>query len=333
MHTSAPAQEGLVPFRGYRVWYRAVGEARRDFVVGEREAPGKLPLLCLHGGPGCPHDYLEPLEGMAETGRRVIFYDQLGCGNSDVPEDPSIYTLALYVEEVGVIRRALGLERVHLLGHSWGGMLALEYALTRPTGLASLILADTAASSQHWMAEGRRLAAELPPEVQETIRVHEAAGTTDSPDYQRASELFLARHVNRMHPRPDCVRRLEDKPGDDVYHLMWGPSEFCINGSLRDWDVTARLGEIRVPTLVIGGRFDHATPAITQALHRGIAGSRWVIFEHSGHLPHLEETESYLQVLDQFLSGVEALAPDLSWQSRTGVQVGSLHPAGQGGES
>lgn len=300
MNTETLAEEGLVSFRGYNIWYRTVGDC---------EESNKLPLLCLHGGPGAPHDYLEPLEAMTGTGRRVIFYDQLGCGNSNVPTDPSIYTMALYLEEVDVIRRALGLERVHILGHSWGGMLAMEYALTQPAGLASLILADTAASSPQWVTEMRRLVAELPPEVQQTIQMHEAAGTTDSPEYQEACRIFFRRHGSgRIDPRPDCLNRMADKPGDEVYHIMWGPSEFFMTGTLKDWDITGRLGEIRAPTLVIGGRYDHATPVITETVHRGIPGSEWVIFENSGHFPHIEETERYLQVLGQFLSRVEARA-------------------------
>jgi len=246
---------------------------------------------------------------MAGTGRRVIFYDQLGCGNSNVPTDPSIYMMALYLEEVDVIRRALGLERVHILGHSWGGQLAMEYALTQPAGLASLIVADTAASAPQWVTEMRHLVDELPPEVQQTIQKHEAGGTTDSPEYQEAKRIFYRRHAGgRIDPRPDCLNRMADKPGDEVYHIMWGPSEFFMTGTLKDWDITGRLGEIRAPTLVIGGRYDHATPVITETVHRGIPGSEWVIFENSGHFPHIEETERYLKVLDQFLNRVEAQA-------------------------
>lgn len=300
MNTAVPTKEGFVSFHGYNVWYR---------VVGDREESGKLPLLCLHGGPGFMWDSFEPLEPMAATGRRVIFYDQLGSGNSDEPHNPSMYTVDLYVEEVGVIRRALGLERVHILGHSWGGMLAMEYALTQPAGLASLILADTGASVPQWVAEMRRLVAELPAEVQQTILKHEAAGTTDSSEYQEACRVYSRRHCGgRIDPRSDCLNRIAGKPGDEVYHTMWGPSEWYATGTLKDWDITNRLSEIRVPTLVIGGRYDEATPAVTETVHRGIPGSEWVIFENSGHFPHIEETERYLQVLGQFLNRVEAQA-------------------------
>ena len=153
MNKEVPTKEGFVSFRGYNVWYR---------VVGDRETPGKLPLLCLHGGPGGTHDYLEPLEAMVATGRRVIFYDQLGAGNSDHPHNPSLWTVPLFVEELGIVCQALGLEHVHILGQSWGGMLGMEYALTQPPGLVSLIVADSPASMPQWVAEANRLRAELP---------------------------------------------------------------------------------------------------------------------------------------------------------------------------
>jgi proline-specific peptidase len=301
MSDSIPPEEGFIPFRGYKVWYR---------IVGEREEAGKSPLLCLHGGPGAPHDYLEALEGMAATGRRVVFYDQLGCGNSDQPHDPSMWTVSLFVEEVGVVRKALGLDRIHLLGQSWGGMLAMEYSLTQPQGLMSLIVASSPASIPQWVAEANRLRAEMPLDVQETLLKHEAAGTTTDPEYQNAVMAFYLRYVCRVDPWPECVQRCFAKlmENPEVYHTMNGPSEFHVTGELKDWDITDRLDEIRVPTLVTSGRYDEATPAIAETVQRGIAGSEWVIFENSAHMAHAEETERYLQVLDEFLCRVEARA-------------------------
>jgi L-proline amide hydrolase len=301
MHMEAPAREGFISFRGYQVWYR---------IVGEDEAPGKFPLLCLHGGPGATHDYLEPLEAMATTGRRVIFYDQLGVGNSDHPHNPSLWTVQLFVEEVGVMREALGLDRVHILGQSWGGMLGMEYALTQPAGLVSLIVADSPASIPQWVAEANRLRAELPADVQETLSRHEAAGTTGDPDYQKATQAFYSRHVCRVDPLPACVdrtfKKLEEEP--EVYNTMNGPNEFHVIGLLKDWDIIDRLPEIHVPTLVLSGRYDEATPLIAETVHRGIPGSEWVLFENSSHMPHVEETDRYLQVLTSFLDRVESQA-------------------------
>ncbi len=302
MNHQMPAEEGFVTFRGYRVWYRRVGG----------ESHGKVPLLCLHGGPGATHDYLEPLEALASTGRSVVLYDQLGSGNSDHPHDPSLWKVPLFVEELGVLRQALQLHRVHILGQSWGGMLAMEYALTRPAGLASLIIADSPASMGQWVAEANRLRDGLPPEVQRTLLAHEAAGTTGDPAYEEAMMVFYRRHVCRLDPWPDCLNRSFQKLTEDpeVYHTMNGPSEFHVTGVLKDWDIVERLGEIRVPALVLSGRYDEATPAIAETVHRDIPGSQWVLFERSSHMPHLEETERYLQVVNEFLDGVEQRSPE-----------------------
>jgi proline-specific peptidase len=289
-------EEGRVPFAEYNVWYRIIGEPRE---------PGKPPLLCLHGGPGAPHDYLMPLEALAKDGRRVIFYDQLGCGNSDQPSDPSLWTVERFVDGVDAIRDALALDRVHLLGHSWGGMLALEYALTRPTGLASLILASTTASTHQWIAEADRLRADLPPEVQEVLLYHEATATTDDPAYQEAMMAFYERHVCRLAEWPEFVTRTFNRLRHEVYGTMWGPSEFHSTGALREWDVRDRLGEIDVPTLVTSGRYDEATPHIAETLKRGIPVAQVVIFEQSAHMAHAEEPERYRQEIEDFLTRVE----------------------------
>ncbi len=290
------AEEGRVSFRGHKVWYR---------IIGEPEEPGKLPLLCLHGGPGAPHDYLEPLEELATSGRRVVFYDQLGCGNSDLPSDPSLWTIELFVNEIDVIRDALGLDHVHLLGQSWGGMLALEYTLTRPAGLASLILASTTASVPEWIAEANRLRADLPPEVQQALLYHEATETTDNPVYQDLMMMFYKRHVCRLDEWPEFVTRTFDHLRQEVYGTMWGPSEFHATGTLREWDVRDRLGEIDIPTLVTAGRYDEATPDLAETLRRGIPNSEVVIFEESAHMAHAEEPERYRQVLKDYLTRVE----------------------------
>ena len=298
MASTIPVTEGYIPFKGYNVWYR---------IVGEREEPGKFPLLTLHGGPGFCHDYLESLDAMAHTGRRVIYYDQLGCGNSDQPHDPDMWTVDLFKEEVGVVRDALGLERTHILGQSWGGMLGMEYALTQPPGLISLTVASSPASCQLWLSEANRLLSECPPEVQRAIAEHEAAGTTDDPAYVEAEAFFYRRHVCRLDPRPEFVQRSFDKVAQnpEVYYTMQGRSEFVMTGKLKDWDITDRLGEIEVPTLITSGRYDEATPLIAGTVHRGIPGSEWVIFEQSSHMAHAEEAERYMAVLDGFLTRVE----------------------------
>lgn len=288
--TETTYQEGFISFQGYRVWYLRVEPTQLE--------PGKLPLLCLHGGPGIPHDYLKPLEAIASTGRAVIFYDQLGSGNSDKASAPSIYSVDFFKEELVAVRRALKLEQLHLFGQSWGGCLALEHALTQPTGLNSLILASTPANIRQFVEQAYQLMEELPIEVQHTIREHESAGTTQDEAYKQAMQVFNYNYLCRINPWPDCLQQAYAKAGQ----------EFRGAGKIIDWDVTERLGEIRIPTLLLSGRYDEVTPACIETVHQGIAESSWVLFEHSSHMPHLEETERFMQVLSEFLSRVESSA-------------------------
>ncbi|HEV2459086.1 MAG TPA: proline iminopeptidase-family hydrolase [Ktedonobacterales bacterium] len=299
MAHTLPVSEGYIPFRGYRTWYRIVGDSANDAT--------RAPVIVLHGGPGATHDYLEDLAELALGERRVILYDQLGNGNSDHPHDPALWTVPLFVEELATVRRELGLERLHILGQSWGGMLGMEYALTQPEGLVSLIVADSPASMPQWVAEANRLRSELPPDVQATLLRHEAAGTTDSPEYQEAMLVFYRRHVCRLDPWPDGLVRSFDKiaQNPEVYATMNGPSEFHVIGTLKDWSIVDRLGEIQMPTLLLSGRYDEATPAIVDVVHRGIPGSEWVMFESSSHTPHVEEQERFLQVVNDWLGRIE----------------------------
>lgn len=294
MKTIQYVNEGFVSFRGYKVWYR---------IVGKNEDTRKLPLLCLHGGPGAAHDYLEPLEAIAETGRQIIFYDQLGCGKSDQPHDPSLWTLNLFLEELATIREKLGLEHLYIIGQSWGGMLAMEHALTQAPGIKGLILASAPASIPQWVAEANRLRSELTSDIQETLLRHEQDGTTNAPAYTDAMMVFYRKYVCRMETWPDCLNRtleqMERNP--EVYHTMFGPSEFYVTGNLKNWDISDRLGEIRIPTLITSGRYDECTPAIAETVHKGIRNSKWVIFENSGHEAHIEESKRYFRVLNEFL--------------------------------
>jgi proline-specific peptidase len=290
--------EGRIPYAGGETWYQ---------VVGEGEQPGKLPLVCLHGGPGALHDYLEPLGALAETSRRVVFYDQIGCGRSWFEAGPSTWTVELFVDELRTVRDALGLDRIHLFGSSWGGMLAMEYALTQPAGLASLVLSSSPASIPVWAEETNRLRKELPPEVQRVLDEEEAADRLDSPEYEEATAEFYKRHVCRLDPWPDNVMRsftgLREHP--EVYLTMQGPNEFVITGTLKNWDITSRLGEIQVPTLITAGRHDEFTPRQAQALSSGIQGSELVTFENSSHMQFVEEPDRYFQVVGDFLDRVE----------------------------
>ncbi len=239
--------EGYIQVDGGKVWYR---------IVGSRNA---TPLLLLHGGPGVPSDYLNPLAALADE-RPVIFYDQLGCGRSDHIEDTSLMTVDRYVRELGQVRAGLGLDKVHLLGHSWGAMLATDYMLTGPKSVQSLIFASPAISIPLWLRDAQKLVATLPEDVQETIARHQEAGTFDSPEYQEAIMTFYRKYLGRKLPWSKDVENSLANMSEAVYGYMWGPSEFHATGTLRDYDRTDRLGELSVPTLFTTGEYDEAMP-------------------------------------------------------------------------
>jgi L-proline amide hydrolase len=296
-------REGTVPFRGFQTWYRVTGTLDPDSALA--------PIVLLHGGPGATHDYLDAMRGLAAGGRAVVQYDQLGNGlSTHLPHrGADFWTPSLFCDELDSLLAALGIAgRYHLLGQSWGGCLAQEHALRQPAGLRSLVLADTLASIPDFAAECQRLLAALPVEARETIHRHEAAGTTDDPAYVEACMVFYRRHVCRLEEWPEEVRRsfraIEEDP--TVYGTMNGPSEFTITGTLRDWSVVDRLGEIRVPALLVSGRHDETTPKLQETLRDGIAGSEWTCFEDSSHMPHVEERERWLETVDAFLRRVEA---------------------------
>ena len=292
--------EGTVPFPhggdDAETWYRVTGDLRAD---------GPAPLVVLHGGPGGTHDYLLSLVDLAD-GRAVVHYDQLGGGRSThYPDHGSeFWTPELFVRELHNLVDALGIAgRHHVLGQSWGGFLAEEYALTQPPGLRSLVLADTAASWADFAAEAGKLREQLPADVQATLAKHEEAGTYDDPEYMQACLAFYDRHVCRIPWPPEVAATFEYLEQDPtVYRTMNGPSEFHIIGSCKDWQVKDRLHEIGVATLLVSGRHDEATPALQQVLLDGIAGSEWVCFEESSHMPHVEERERYMQVVGGWLA-------------------------------
>jgi len=287
------AREGYVEFRGYRTWYRFVGDLNSAIT----------PLLALHGGPGSTHNYFGPLEGLAEE-RPVVLYDQIGCGKSDRPTDIE-WNVEVFRDEVAAVRDQLGLERVHLLGTSWGGMLAQEHVLSGASGVVSLILSSTLANLALWNEEQLKLKAQLPRAVVEVLDRHEAAGTFDDPEYEEAMGAYFDRHFYRgPQPRPE-LEAMSKGRAPNVYHAMQGPNEWTTTGALKGWDTRDRLHEIGVPTLVIRGRYDMCTEPIAAELVEGIKGAREIVLENSSHTPVLEETDRYLAIVRDFVAEVE----------------------------
>jgi proline iminopeptidase len=292
----APAvRDGYVEVPGGKVWYRIAGSGTGT------------PLLTLHGGPGGACDYLFSLDALSDE-RPVIYYDQLGSGKSDHPKDLSLWTTTRFVDELAAVRKALGLEKIHLLGHSWGTMLAAEYIATKhPAGIESLILSSSAVSTTKWMEDAKILVAQLPAELQAAIRKNEEAGTTDSPEYVAATMEYYKRFMCRLDPWPDALTN--GMPNPDVYGTMWGPSEFRATGTLRDFDRSGALRTLTMPVLYTAGRYDECRPE-TAAWYQSLTpGSSLVIIENSGHLTSLDQPEAYAKAVREFLHRIETRAP------------------------
>ncbi len=287
--------DGFVSVNGGPVWYEISGNG------------GGLPLVVLHGGPGgtsCGFTRLAPLG----SERPIVRYDQLGGGRSGRPDDLSLWTVARFVEELHTLREALGLERLHLLGHSWGGALAAAYVLEHGTeGVVSLTLSSPLLSTPAWIADANLLREALPAETREILDRHEAAGTTDSVEYAAASAEFYARHVYAGE-RPERPEACDGAPSNSViYKYMWGPTEFNATGTLLDFDVTPRLSEIDVPVLLMAGEHDEARPETLSRFAAEIADARVEVIPDVAHASLSKAPEEYMRILERFLDAAEAI--------------------------
>ena len=277
-------------------WYRVVGDLKSS----------KTPVMILHGGPGAGHNYCEPIaEVLAQTGRAGVLYDQIGCGNSThLPDKPKeFWTPELFMEELVLLTEHLGISNKYdIVGQSWGGMLGMQFAITKPKGLNAMVIADSPASMEVWVSEANKLRKELPPEVEATLLKHEAAETTEDPEYVSAVDVFYSRHLCRIPQPPYVVASFEQLAADPtVYHTMNGPSEFHVIGSLKHWDIRPQLKEISTPTLLVSGQYDEATPAMVKEIQGLIPGSKWELFAESSHMPHVEEPAKFKRVVSEFL--------------------------------
>ncbi|OBJ81919.1 proline iminopeptidase [Mycobacterium gordonae] len=288
MTDSATQREGTIDVPGGRVWFKRVGSG------------DGLPLLVVHGGPGLPHYYLSSLERLADE-REVIFWDQLGCGNSEHPSDPDLWTMQRSVAEMDAVVTALGLNAFHIFGNSWGGMLAQQYVLDVPSGAISLTISNSAASIPVFAENVVRLKSELDAATQDAIDRHEAAGTTSSAEYQAAITTWNETYLCRSLPWPRDLYLAFQNMGAEIFETMFGPSDFHIVGTIRDWDVVDRLGEITLPTLLLAGRFDECSPEHMREMHERIGSSRFEFFEHTAHLPFIEEPGRFDAVMRNFL--------------------------------
>lgn len=289
--------EGRAKFGSYETWYRITGDLNSK----------KPPIFLLHGGPGAAHNYIDAYKLLANDGRAVIHYDQLGCGNSTLLPDKGgdFWTVQLFIDELNNLVDHLGQRNgFHVLGQSWGGMLGAEYATTRPQGLKSLTIANSPASMDLWMSEAARMRSLMPQPIQDALNKNEAAGTTESKEYQDATMWVYERHVCRVLPFPPEVTATFDQVARNptVYHVMNGPNEFFVVGTLKTWSVIDRLHLINVPTYVLSGYYDEATPVCVAPYKDKIKGAIAEIYSNSSHMPHVEEQELCIKNVGKFLA-------------------------------
>jgi proline-specific peptidase len=284
--------EGAIAGPHGSIYYRIVGDA------------DAVPLLVIHGGPGMPHDYLRDLDALADE-HPVVYYDQLGCGRSGRPDDVALWTLEAFADSIDTVRDALGLDRVHLLGQSAGGWIALEYALREPAGLASLHLSSTCASIPLFERGVAHLRAALPGGAGAVIDAHESSGSTTDPEYLAAVGLFNRLHFTGTDDVPRHVDAAVQGTNPAIYAAMVGTG-LTFTGTMAGWDVTDRLGKLELPVLVTSGRFDEMTPDVVRDMADVIPGARMVIFEQSAHLPMVTETAAFRDVVLAFLDSLPA---------------------------
>jgi len=294
-------EEGYINFREFKTYYRVVGN------VQESLAKGLTPLVLLHGGPGSTHNYFELLDPLGDDGRAIVMYDQLGCGNSYVEGHPELWVREVWEEELDNLLRELRIERFHLLGQSWGGMLAISYLVDyKPKGAVSLILSSSLSESQLWGIEQHRQMKFMPVELQEGLKAAEASGDFGSKEYLDAIDVFMERHccdLSYGEDAPECLRR-KKKSGSESYVTAWGPDELTPKGTLAQWNYTGRLHEIEVPALIISGTDDLCTPRIAKTMYDNLPNARWELFQDCRHMCFADDTEQYLKLMREWMRSV-----------------------------
>jgi proline iminopeptidase len=274
----------------YKVWTRRIGN-------------GAIKVLTLHGGPGASHGYLECFEKyLPQAGIEFYYYDQLGGGLSDKPDDVSLWTLPRFCDEVEQVRGALGLDDFILYGHSFGAMLAIEYAIKYPTALRKLVLSNMTASVRSYEAYVHQLRGDLSPEVRKQMEQFEAAKKFEDPTYLAlVNKYFNAQHVCRLDPWPEPVTRAFAQLAKPVYNTMQGPNEVVITGNLKNWDRWSDLTKITVPTLTIGARYDEMDPAEIEREAHTLVHGKYAYCANGSHLCMWDDQQSYFDQLIRFL--------------------------------
>jgi proline iminopeptidase len=297
---ACPAQslkpgEGFVRVEGGLIWYKVVGSGK------------KPPLLLIHGGPGSTSCSGIPGYSLLADERPIIFYDQLGSGHSDRPTDTTLWRVDRFTDEVDSLRKALHLDQLHILGHSWGGVVLLEYMARKPKGVVSAIFEGPLISTPVWIHDAEILLQGMPTALQDTINKYEALRQYEATSYIAATDSFYARHLSvsklpRVRPADcDSVRG-----NDQIYNFMWGPTEFRSTGTLRDYDHEDYLRRISGPVLFIGGKYDEARPETLYRFQKLVPGSKVVITPDAGHLQIVDQPGLLTEALRAFMQSAES---------------------------
>jgi len=295
----AADETGHIPVEGGTIWYR--------HNRAQTEKP-RIPILVIHGGPGLSHDYLLPCLELT-TDRDVIFYDQLDSGRSSRNNKTELWNLPRFSSEIDAIRKALSLDRIHILASSWGGTIALYYSAIKnkkhQEGLHSLILSGPLINTKRWIEDNEIWRRQLPEYILQALQFHEAHADYDNPSYAKAVSFFYHRHLCRLEPWPDYVRQAMDNANLALYRHMWGPTEFLCNGSLKNLDLTPLLKDIKIPALFISGEFDEGTFSANQSFAKQMPHAQAKMIYGASHMPHVEKTESFFEQVRRFLCEVE----------------------------
>lgn len=279
-----------MPYLEYQTYYRIV------------DGGDKTPIILIHGGPGSTHNYMEMLDSIASTGRKVISYDQLGCGNSYLDGHPELWKADTWIDELIELRKYLNIDKCYLLGQSWGGMLVIQYMIERkPKGIKGIILSSTLSSASLWAHEQHRLIKLMSKEDQAAIQYAEEHNVWDSKDYLLANDHFMKLHCADIQPSdPECLTR-EKKSGSEPYLYGWGPNEYTPSGTLKDFEYTDRLHEIIVPSLIMSGTNDLCTPLVAKTMYDNLNNAKWQLFDGARHMCFAEDNKLYCEVLSKFL--------------------------------
>lgn len=289
---SIPIGEGKLSVDGGKIWYKVTGEGTGT------------PIVLLHGGPGYSSFYLKPLEKLGKN-RQVIRYDQLGAGKSDIVLDSSLFTIGHFVEELEALRKHLKVEKWHVFGHSWGTILAFEYYRKYPKGVSSLIMGSPCINMNAWEQSTNQLLETLPDSLKTAVLEADATGNYENPLYESAITTFYDQYLWGENPIEEDLDSIMSTANLDIYHYMWGPSEFSITGTLKGYDVTPLLTEVDIPILFTVGEYDEIIPSMVQEM-ASISNSEIVVFKGSSHLTTWGAEEESIKVIEDFVSSADS---------------------------